>query len=52
MQNSVKSDTLKVSQITEFLGEIEEVNSGETRTQTLAGLHKGLQILFQEQDRK
>lgn len=46
MQNSEKSDALKVSQITGFLGEIEEVNSGETRAQTLVGLLKGLQILF------
>lgn len=48
----MKSDVLKVNQITGFLGEIEEVNSGETKAQTLAGMLKGLQILFQEQDRK
>lgn len=48
----MKSDALMVSQITGILGEMAEVNSGETRAQTLAGLLKGLQILFQEQDRK
>lgn len=52
MQNSVKSDALMVSQTIGILGEMEEVNSGETRVQTLAGSLKGLQILFQEQDRK
>ena len=52
MQNSVKSDALKVSQTTGILGEMVEMNSGETRAQILAGLLKGLQILFQEQNRK